>query len=55
MCIFVVAMSSEFTSIHSHQISEVHEVPMNVIIRPFPPEVNEEKVKSLMDTLQVPS
>jgi len=51
--ILVRAMSSEpeVTSIHSHQISEVHDVPMNVIIRPFPPEVNEEKVSSLMDTL----
>ncbi|XP_054270486.1 sulfiredoxin-1 isoform X2 [Macrosteles quadrilineatus] len=45
-------MSTEVTSIHSHQIGEVHDVPMNVIIRPFPPEVNEEKVKSLMNTLQ---
>lgn len=46
-------MSTEVTSIHSHQIGGVHDVPMNVIIRPFPPEVNEEKVKSLMNTLQV--
>uniref|UniRef100_A0A1B6LYW8 Sulfiredoxin n=1 Tax=Graphocephala atropunctata TaxID=36148 RepID=A0A1B6LYW8_9HEMI len=46
------AMSSEVTSIHSHHIEEVHEVPMRVITRPFPPEVNEEKVKSIMNTLE---
>lgn len=45
-------MSTDMTSIHSHQIKDVHEVPMNVIIRPFPLEVNEEKVKSLVETLE---
>ncbi|XP_046670891.1 putative sulfiredoxin [Homalodisca vitripennis] len=50
---FFRAMASEVTSIHSHQIAEVHKVPMRVIIRPFPPEVDEEKVKSIMHTLEV--
>ena len=42
----------EITSIHAGLIEEVHDVPMSVLIRPFPPEVNEEKVQSLMKTLQ---
>lgn len=47
-------MSCELTSIHAGNISEVHEVPMRVVIRPLPPQVNEDKVKSLMATLQDP-
>ncbi|XP_046418176.1 sulfiredoxin-1 isoform X1 [Neodiprion virginianus] len=47
-------MSYELTSIHAGNITEIHEVPMRVVTRPFPPEVNEEKVKSLMDTLTDP-
>ncbi|XP_046591128.1 putative sulfiredoxin isoform X2 [Neodiprion lecontei] len=47
-------MSCELTSIHAGNITEIHEVPMRVVTRPFPPEVNEEKVKSLMDTLTDP-
>lgn len=39
------------SSIHSSINAEVHEIPMNVLIRPFPPEVNEEKVQSLMNAL----
>lgn len=41
------------TSIHGDQISEIHEVPMNVIIRPFPPELDHQKVASLMETISV--
>ncbi|XP_012535044.1 sulfiredoxin-1 [Monomorium pharaonis] len=40
------------SSIHSNPRAEVHDVPMNVIIRPFPPVVNEEKVQSLMSALK---
>ncbi|CAH0747725.1 unnamed protein product [Diatraea saccharalis] len=40
------------TSIHSGYKEEVHEVPMSVLIRPFIPELDEAKVKSLMDTIQ---
>lgn len=40
------------SSIHSSPCAEVHEIPMNVIIRPFPPEVNEEKVEGLMNALK---
>lgn len=42
------------TSIHSSVDAEVFDVPMNVIIRPFPPSVNEEKVQSLVNTLANP-
>lgn len=42
----------ENRSIHSDCVSEVHNVPLDVIIRPFPPELDELKVQSLMDTIQ---
>ena len=41
------------SSIHGDQIEEIHDVPMKVIIRPFPPELDTDKVKSLCDTLSV--
>lgn len=40
-------------SIHSDSVSEVHNVPLQVIIRPFPPELDEQKVQSLMETIKV--
>lgn len=40
-------------SIHGAQIKDVHEVPFNVIIRPLPSELEEDKVLSLMETLKV--
>lgn len=42
----------ENRSIHSDCVSEIHHVPMDVIIRPFPPELDEQKVQSLMDTIK---
>ncbi|KAG8181553.1 hypothetical protein JTE90_017305 [Oedothorax gibbosus] len=42
-------------SIHAAHIQDIHDVPFDVLIRPFPPELDEEKVKSLMETLQNPS
>ncbi|CAN9515454.1 unnamed protein product [Ophioblennius macclurei] len=39
-------------SIHSDNVQEVHNVPMQVIIRPFPPELDEQKVQSLMETIK---
>ncbi|XP_070600512.1 sulfiredoxin-1 [Erythrolamprus reginae] len=39
-------------SIHSDNVSEVHQVPMRVIIRPIPPVLDEKKVDSLMKTIQ---
>ena len=38
-------------SIHAAHISEVHNVPMNVIVRPLPPVVDDAKVQSLMQTI----
>lgn len=45
--------TKEITSIHAGLIEEVHDIPMTVLIRPFPLEVNEDKVQSIMKTLQV--
>uniref|UniRef100_A0A8C5MFR9 Sulfiredoxin n=1 Tax=Leptobrachium leishanense TaxID=445787 RepID=A0A8C5MFR9_9ANUR len=39
-------------SIHSGNISDVHNVPLCVIIRPIPSDLEEEKVESLMETIQ---
>ncbi len=43
----------EKETIHGAHISEVHYVPMSVIIRPIPSILDEEKVVSIMATLQV--
>ncbi|XP_043254233.1 sulfiredoxin-1 [Colletes gigas] len=42
------------TSIQSDVNAEIYDIPMNVLIRPIPPIVDEEKVQSLMDTLKNP-
>ena len=47
-------LSETMSSIHAANITEVHDVPMSVLIRPFPPEVDEAKVNSLMETLSDP-
>ncbi|XP_026481056.1 putative sulfiredoxin [Ctenocephalides felis] len=44
----------EMTSIHGASIEEVHEVPMNVITRPYLPEIDESKIKSIMAVIQDP-
>ncbi|KAJ8734490.1 hypothetical protein PYW08_013740 [Mythimna loreyi] len=44
--------SARMTSVHSAYKDEVHDVPMSVIIRPFIPELTEDKVVSLMETIQ---
>lgn len=49
-----MADSCGVTSVHSDHVAEVHDIPMDVLIRPFPPEVNEEKVASLMVTIKDP-
>lgn len=43
------------TSIHSAYKEETHDVPISVITRPFIPELDENKVQSLMDTIKVRS
>lgn len=40
-------------TVHSAHITEVHEVPVKHLIRPLIPVLNEAKVKSLMETIQV--
>ena len=40
-------------SIHSNQIQTVYNIPVDVLIRPIPPVLDEEKVKSLMETIEV--
>ncbi|CAN2389906.1 sulfiredoxin 1 [Pristimantis euphronides] len=42
----------ENRSIHSNNISEVHNIPMRVLIRPIPSVLEEGKVESLMETIQ---
>ncbi|XP_069099413.1 sulfiredoxin-1 [Pleurodeles waltl] len=39
-------------SIHTGSIRTVHNIPMNVLIRPIPPILDEPKVQSLMETIQ---
>lgn len=41
-------------SIHSDINAEIYDIPMNVLIRPIPPIINEEKVQSLINTLSNP-
>lgn len=40
-------------SVHAAHITEVHNVPMRVLIRPIPSVLDETKVASLMETIQV--
>lgn len=47
--------AEDITSIHAGLIEEVHDIPMTILIRPFPLEVDEDKVHSIMKTLQVGS
>lgn len=51
--LFVSVVAGRMTSIHSAYNEEVHNVPMEVITRPFIPELDENKVQSLMETIQV--
>ncbi|XP_038659615.1 sulfiredoxin-1 [Scyliorhinus canicula] len=39
-------------SMHSESPPETHNVPMRIIIRPFPPELDEDKVRSLMESIK---
>lgn len=47
--------NSTMTSIHAGGITEVHEMPLSVIIRPIPPILDEKKVESLMETISNPA
>ena len=48
-----LCLSEDITSIHGGQIGETHDVPLDVIIRPIPSQLDEAKVLSLMQTIQV--
>ncbi|XP_026222724.1 sulfiredoxin-1 [Anabas testudineus] len=39
-------------SVHSDTVESVHNVPLNVLIRPIPPVLDELKVQSLMETVK---
>ena len=52
-CYSETCYKGDITSVHSDQIHEVHNVPMEVLIRPFPSVLDESKVNSLMDTIKV--
>ena len=43
------------TSIHAAHITDVHMVPMHVIMRPIPPVLDDAKVVSLMKTISAVS
>ncbi|XP_077402244.1 sulfiredoxin-1 [Vanacampus margaritifer] len=45
-------VTDESGSIHSKGLQEVNDVPIDVIIRPFPPVLDEQKVQSLVNTLK---
>ncbi|XP_022919137.1 sulfiredoxin-1 isoform X1 [Onthophagus taurus] len=51
---YLKIVSRTMTSIHAANINEIYDVPLSALIRPFPPEVNEEKVKSLMEAISNP-
>ncbi|XP_076823530.1 sulfiredoxin-like [Clavelina lepadiformis] len=42
-------------SIHSDHVKEFYTMPIKYVTRPLPPELDENKVKSLMDTLENPN
>lgn len=54
MQISLRAMASD-SSVHSVAVNEVHLVPIDIIIRPIPPVLEEAKVNSLIKTIQVGS
>ncbi|XP_063372580.1 sulfiredoxin-1 [Cydia amplana] len=47
-----VKTSARMTSVHSAWKEEVYDIPISVLIRPFIPELDENKVLSLMDTIK---
>lgn len=45
--------SSSGKSVHSANIAEIHEMPMSEIIRPIPSVLDDKKVDSIAEALQV--
>lgn len=48
-----MSKKDENRSIHSGNIEEIHDVPMSVLLKPLPSDLNENKVLSLMETMKV--
>jgi len=48
-----MSSSSSSSSIHSASINEIYNIPMKDISRPLPSILDEKKVQSLMETIQV--
>lgn len=48
-----IIQPNRMSSVHSAQILDVHEMPMDVIIRPIPPVLDENKLNSIMDSIKV--
>lgn len=46
-------VEQQVSSIHAAHVTDVYQVPFNVIIRPIPSVLDETKVESLMETIQV--
>lgn len=46
-------VEQQVSSIHAAHVTDVYQVPINVIIRPIPSVLDETKVESLMETIQV--
>lgn len=45
-------VEQQVSSIHAAHVTDVYQVPFNVIIRPIPSVLDETKVESLMETIQ---
>lgn len=43
------------SSVHSVSITKVHDIPVDVLIRPLTPVLDEDKVASIMEALKDPS
>lgn len=46
-------MSASNRSIHSSHIDEIHQIPIEIVNRPIPPVLDQQKVQSLMETFKV--
>ncbi|XP_072412367.1 sulfiredoxin-1 [Chiloscyllium punctatum] len=46
------AEHEETESVHTGNLPETHNVPMSILIRPFPPVLDEEKVRSLVESIE---
>ncbi|XP_043566753.1 uncharacterized protein srxn1 isoform X2 [Chiloscyllium plagiosum] len=47
------AEHEEIDSVRTGNLPETHNVPMSILIRPFPPVLDQEKVRSLMESIEL--